>query len=95
MQLAAPLKVREGLSRQLRGWITRDRVEKQAQAVDKRDGPWGQALISALVISSAGHDWVSRVIAQREGTGRSQCYGSQALQWTRTRGSPCHMLTCS
>lgn len=38
----------------------------------KRDVLWGQTLISALVISSAGQGGVSGVIAHREGAGWSQ-----------------------
>lgn len=56
MKLALPpLREERTLLRQRSGWTSRGWLGKKAQAVDKRDGPWGQVLISALVISSAGH----------------------------------------
>lgn len=38
-------------------WVDHQRPvwKSRLRFVDRRDGPWGQALIWALVISSAGH----------------------------------------
>lgn len=52
--------------------------------MDNMDGPWGQALISALVTSSAGDGWVRRVIAQRREQVRASAH--QALQLPQAIG---------
>lgn len=56
-------------------------VEKKAEACGQKGWAWGEVFSSALVISSAGHGRVSRVIAQREGTGRDQCPTVDSHTW--------------
>lgn len=60
-------------------WVDHQRPgwKRRLRLVDK-DGPLGQTLILARVISPAGHGWVSGVITQREGTGRASAH--EALQ---------------
>lgn len=55
VKVAAPLREGGAVLGSTVGGASEASVEKEAQAVDKRDGPWGQTLIWALVISSARH----------------------------------------
>lgn len=54
------------------------------RVVDKRVGPWGQVLISALVISSAGHAGLAG--SSHRGKEQAGASAHQALQWTQAHG---------